>query len=80
MIVRFGRIDEIVQMSEILVHPNVYILILHVANMYSPRTSMDETGRRMLFEFVRSIITVDRLVFILDAETLDQGHMSYFHG
>ena len=77
-IVRFRRMKKIVQMSEILIHPDMYVLILHISNVYSPRTSMDETRRRMLFELVRRVIAIDRFVFILDAKIFGLRHRSYF--
>lgn len=41
-------------------------LILHIPNMYSPGTGMDNTSRRMFLQDLCSIITIDRFIVVLD--------------
>ena len=59
--------DQIIELGEVLVHPNVYVLILNLANVHLPRARMNETGGGGAMNFLRRIITVDRFVIVLNA-------------
>ena len=59
--------DEVIELGEVFVHPNVYVLILNLANVHLPRARVNETGGSGPMDLLGCIVTVDRFVVVLEA-------------
>ena len=62
---RFGTANELIEVREVLMHPDVNELILHVADVYAPRTGMNETRCRVLVDDLLGIVAIDGFVITL---------------